>query len=126
MLAELRALASDFWWTTEAGISESFWAELDPVIWEAVNHNPIQLLEEASLDFASESWKRRAEDLLLRRQEFLVSPAKVKTPRTAYFCMEYGLHESLPIYSGGLGMLAGDHLRSASDQGIDLVAVGMF
>ena len=56
------------------------------------------------------------------------SPAEQTPPtakRVAYFCMEYGLHESLPIYSGGLGMLAGDHLRSASDLGIDLVAVGL-
>jgi glycogen phosphorylase len=126
MLAELRALATDFWWTTQGGVSESFWSELDPVIWEAVNHNPVQLLQESSLQFASDSWKRRAEELIIKRQTSLVSPPKIPTPRTAYFCMEYGLHESLPIYSGGLGMLAGDHLRSASDQGIDLVAVGMF
>ena len=126
MLAELRALASDFWWTTQAGVSESFWAELDPVVWDAVNHNPVRLLEEVSLQHASDEWKKTAEALLLRRQAYLVSKPNIEIPRTAYFCMEYGLHESLPIYSGGLGMLAGDHLRSASDQGMNLVAVGMF
>ena len=126
MLAELRELAADYWWTTQAGISESFWSELDPVIFEAVNHNPIQLLQEAKLDQVSEAWMKQAQDLIAARHHALASAAEIQIPKTAYFCMEFGLHESLPIYSGGLGMLAGDHLRSASDQGMDLVAVGMF
>lgn len=126
MLAELRELAADLWWTTQAGISESFWAKLDPVIWDAVNHNPLRLLAEASLEHADSSWMQAAQEYIAARHRFLASPSKIKIPKTAYFCMEYGLHESLPIYSGGLGMLAGDHLRSASDQGMDLVAIGMF
>ncbi|WP_272481646.1 DUF3417 domain-containing protein [Rhodothermus marinus] len=60
-------------------------------------------------------------------QAYLNSPPRLEdAPRTVYFCMEYGLHESLPFYAGGLGVLAGDHIKAASDLGIPMTAVGLF
>jgi starch phosphorylase len=135
---KLRLLAQNLWWSWDPATSDLF-RELDPVLWRELNHNPIALLERLPI----ERLEQRAADLVLhgrinnayrRLQEYL------GTDRTwgarhggvlwarpvAYFSAEFGLHESLPIYSGGLGVLAGDHLKAASDLGIPLVAVGLF
>ena len=107
--------------------------------WRELNQNPIALLNEIPLG----EIERRAAELVLhsrinyayrRQQEYLnadrtwgASHAGVLRPRpVAYFSAEFGLHESLPIYSGGLGVLAGDHIKSASDLDIPLIGVGLF
>ena len=107
--------------------------------WRQLNHNPISLLSEMPLA----EIERRAAELVLhsrinyayrRQQEYLhadrtwgAANAGVLRPRpVAYFSAEFGLHESLPIYSGGLGVLAGDHIKSASDLDIPLVGIGLF
>ena len=104
-----------------------------------MNQNPISLLSEIPLG----EIERRAAELVLhsrinyvyrRQQEYLNADrtwgslnAGVLRPRpVAYFSAEFGLHESLPIYSGGLGVLAGDHIKSASDLGIPLIGIGLF
>jgi len=127
MKQRLPELAMDLWWTTQPDANR-FWASLDRELWEAVNHNPLAMLRESDLDLAPAEWHAKAEELLERWQRFHASPPARPdgSPRIAYFCMEFGLHESLPIYSGGLGVLAGDHLRSASDLNLDLVGVGLF
>jgi starch phosphorylase len=134
----LRALAQNLWWSWDDDASSLF-RELDPVLWREVNGNPIALLEHIPIDKLEE----RASQLALhsrinyafrRMQEYLSSKhtwgaryAGVLWARpVAYFSAEFGLHESLPIYSGGLGILAGDHLKSASDLGIPLVGIGLF
>ena len=134
----LWALARNLWWSWDHDASSLF-RDLDPVRWRQLNHNPIALLIEMPLD----EIERRAAELVLhsrinyayrRQQEYLhadrtwgAAHAGVLRPRpVAYFSAEFGLHESLPIYSGGLGVLAGDHIKSASDLGIPLVGVGLF
>ncbi|MBS1786988.1 MAG: alpha-glucan family phosphorylase [Acidobacteria bacterium] len=134
----LQALAKNLWWSWDDDTTRLF-RELDPVLWREVDYNPIALLERIPIDKLEE----RASQLALhsrinyayrRMQEYLKSKhtwgarhAGVLWARpVAYFSAEFGLHESIPIYSGGLGILAGDHLKSASDLGIPLVGIGLF
>ncbi len=119
------AFAADLWWTGRPA-AHTLWHDLDPYLYEAVDHNPFAMLEEGALDHMPEGWAERAEALMAERSARLAAPFRSDVPRVAYLCMEFGLHESVPIYSGGLGMLAGDHLRSAADLDFPLVAVGMF
>jgi glycogen phosphorylase len=134
----LRALSRNLWWTWHPEVAALF-RELDPIRWRQLAHNPIALLSE----FSVERLEQRVDELVLRSQingayrrlnEYLHSEATWGTTHTgvlrvrpaAYFSAEFGLHESLPIYSGGLGVLAGDHVKSASDLDVPLVAVGLF
>ena len=123
-ITDLHALAQDLWWTTDPA-AERLWSSLSPAVYRATGGNPVALLkttdvEEFDADTQVEmaSWVQR-----WPRGARSANPPTAK--RIAYFCMEFGIHESLPIYSGGLGMLAGDHLRSAADLGLDFVAVGL-
>src|ERR1700681_2175248 len=135
---KLWALARNMWWSWDQD-STGLFRDLDPVRWRELNHNPISLLAEIPLV----KLERRAGELVLhgrinyayrRLQEYLqadrtwgATHAGVLRPRpVAYFSAEFGLHESLPIYSGGLGVLAGDHVKSASDLDIPLIGVGLF
>ena len=134
----LWSLARNLWWSWDHDTTSLF-RELDPVRWRELNHNPIALLAEMPLS----TIERRARELVLhgrinylyrRQREYLDADrtwgarhAGVLRPRpVAYFSAEFGLHESVPIYSGGLGVLAGDHIKSASDLGIPLVGIGLF
>src|SRR6202043_1121570 len=134
----LWTLARNLWWSWDHDTTSLF-RELDPVRWRELNHNPIALLAEMPLS----TIERRARELVLhgvmnylyrRKREYLdagrtwgARHAGVLRPRpVAYFSAEFGLHESVPIYSGGLGVLAGDHIKSASDLGIPLVGIGLF
>jgi starch phosphorylase len=135
---KLWELARNVWWSWDHDCISLF-RDLNPTRWRQLNQNPISLLNEMPLGEID----RRAGELLLhsrinyvyrRQQEYLkadrtwgANHAGVLRPRpVAYFSAEFGLHESLPIYSGGLGVLAGDHIKSASDLGIPLVGVGLF
>ncbi|MGC6509432.1 MAG: alpha-glucan family phosphorylase [Myxococcota bacterium] len=120
----LSQLAKDFWWTGDPW-AEQVWSSLDPVLWEALNHNPVALLQEVDVDLADKEWKKEAQKLLSRYTNYINKEVQ-SNPRIAYFCMEFGLHESFPIYSGGLGILAGDHIRSACDLCLNFVGVGLF
>ncbi len=134
----LWALARNLWWSWDAE-AQSLFRALDPVRFRAQDHNPIALLSEIPFD----ELERRIDQNVLqsrinytyrRLQEYLQADgawgdthAGVLGARpVAYFSAEFGLHESMPIYSGGLGILAGDHLKSASDLGVPLVGVGLF
>jgi glycogen phosphorylase len=134
----LWALARNLWWSWDHDTASLF-RELDPVRWREVNQNPISLLGELPLG----RLQSRAAELVLhsrvnyayrRMQEYLQADrtwgtrhAGVLRPGpVAYFSAEFGVHESLPVYSGGLGVLAGDHIKSASDLGIPLVGIGLF
>jgi alpha-glucan phosphorylase-like protein len=121
----LHALSRDLAWASHPSAHE-LWRSADPFLWEALNHNPVALLAEIDVGKLPEAWHRQMATLARTLAADSTRPLLRDVPRVAYFCMEYGIHESLPIYSGGLGMLAGDHLRSASDLGLDLIAVGMF
>jgi starch phosphorylase len=134
----LSALAQNLCWSWDPDVPGLF-RELDPALWREVGNNPVALLQQMSVEAIEE----RASELALhsrinygyrRMQEYLRSRrtwgarhAGVLWARpVAYFSAEFGLHESLPIYSGGLGILAGDHIKSASDLGIPLVGVGLY
>jgi len=134
----LWALARNPWWSWDHDCVALF-RDLNPTRWRELNQNPISLLNEMPL----REIERRATELSLhsrinyvyrRQQEYLRADktwgsanAGVLRPRPiAYFSAEFGLHESLPIYSGGLGVLAGDHIKSASDLGIPLIGIGLF
>lgn len=133
----LLALAQNLWWTWHPEVLGLF-TDLDPHLWRQVDHNPIAFLSQIS----PEQIEERASELVLhsrinyafRRLNEYAQKDKTwgsmhcsnlnKRP-VAYFSAEFGLHESLPIYSGGLGILAGDHLKSASDLGIPLIGIGL-
>jgi len=137
LLGKLRELARNLWWTWQPHVVELF-RELDPSLWAECHHNPVVFLKRIPPD---QLLKRAGEMALISRidyafrrlHEYLqnkdswgaVHAATLRARPVAYFSMEFGLHESLPIYSGGLGVLAGDHLKSASDLGLPLVAVGV-
>jgi len=134
----LWALARNLWWSWDHD-SSSLFLDLDPVRWRQLNQNPVSLLAEIPLA----KLESRAAEIMLhsrinyayrRMREYLdagrtwgARHAGVLRPRpVAYFSAEFGLHESLPVYSGGLGVLAGDHIKSASDLDIPLVGIGLF
>ena len=134
----LWALARNLWWSWDHDAASLF-RDLDPVRWRQLNQNPVSLLAE----FPLAKLESRAAELVLhsrinyacrRLQEYLQADrtwgtrhAGVLRPcPVAYFSAEFGLHESLPVYSGGLGVLAGDHIKSASDLAIPLVGIGLF
>jgi glycogen phosphorylase len=136
-LARLTELPYNLWWTWHHEAARLF-GRLDYDLWERLNHNPIRFLREV---------KRRRYTVAVKDKDYLAQydrvfaaydayfgekktwaarnhPELTNRP-IAYFSMEFGLHEELPIYSGGLGVLAGDHLKEASDLGLPLVGLGL-
>ena len=133
LVDKLRELARNLWWTWQPNMLSLF-RELDPALWRRVDHNPVEFLKllpvdqierraaEMALDSRIDYAFRRLSEYLRDTDSWGSVHASVLRPRpVCYFSAEFGLHESLPIYSGGLGVLAGDHLKSASDLGIPLV-----
>ena len=137
LVDKLRELARNLWWAWQPNVIALF-RELDPALWRKVDHNPVEFLKRLPV----EQLERRAAEMALdsridyafrRLAEYLkdtdswgaVHATILRSRPVAYFSAEFGLHESLPIYSGGLGVLAGDHLKSASDLGIPLIGVGL-
>jgi starch phosphorylase len=135
-LAPLLELSKNLWWVWNTDAAEIF-RRLDRKLWEEVRHNPVKLLgtidqgklAAAAADSGYLAHLRRVQEAF---RADLASPGWFKTTHAdqdkmlvAYFSAEFGIHESLPIYSGGLGVLAGDHLKSASELGLPLVAVGL-
>ena len=139
-LKPLEKLASNYWWSWAADGPEIF-RDLDPGLWQQCELNPKALLAQISdLQLtqmaADPAFADRVGQLSQRFDHYmsetqpwaglkLSSRVSSQTP-VAYFCAEYGVHSSLPLYSGGLGILAGDHLKSSSDLNLPLVAVGLF
>ncbi len=132
------ALTQNLWWSWHPEVVSLF-QSLEPNRWRQLGHNPIALLRE----FTPERLERRVLELGLhtgidqayRRMQQYVADRPLWSKQNvgvlgsqpvAYFSLEFGLHESVPIYSGGLGILAGDHIKSASGLGVPLVAVGLF
>ncbi len=127
-LVDLKTVAHNMWWSWDANARE-LWRQLDIDLWRSVGHNPVALLETMSLDklnaiVADEQLMERVNDVVTRFKAYMAEPKDTKRPSVAYFCMEYGLASCLKIYSGGLGILAGDYVKEASDSNIDFCAVG--
>ncbi len=135
-LERLRDLAHNLWWAWNPIATELF-SRIDPEAWETVHGNPIELLslvgqkrlDELAVDDAFvahlEAATATLDKYMSQKGWFHRRFPQTEGVTIAYFSMEYGLHESLPIYSGGLGVLAGDHLKTASDLGLPLVGVGL-
>ncbi len=130
-LEGLADVARNLWWTWDPEARELM-AGLDPDHWDAAKHNPVALLadmEPARLEAlaADDAFRSQLDAVVARFHEAMIPDADhdLASRTVAYFCAEFGIHESLPIYSGGLGILAGDHLKSASDLGLPFVAVGL-
>ena len=105
------------------------WKALDENLYEEVGHNPVLLLDRLSYErkeaiVKDKSLMKKVNDVYKSFREYMDDAPDKKRPSVAYFCMEYGLNQVLKIYSGGLGMLAGDYLKEASDSNDDLCAVG--
>ncbi|MBW3540057.1 MAG: alpha-glucan family phosphorylase [Planctomycetes bacterium] len=135
---KLTELAGNFWWSWEPEVTNLF-RSIDPTLWSQLAHNPVLLLDHYPPDLLEERCRelvlhtsnnrayRRWRQYMEQRDTWGDTHAGILGHRpVAYFSAEFGVHESLPIYSGGLGVLAGDHLKSASDLGIPLVGVGLF
>jgi starch phosphorylase len=137
-LRPLDRLSWNFWWSW-SGEGPGVFRDLDPDLWEEFEQNPLLLLAKTSeyrlAQMATdpvyvERVRRLGEEFdqyMAVTTQWPRAGASTVTPEhpVAYFCAEYGVHNSLPLYSGGLGILAGDHLKSASDLGLPLVAVGL-
>ncbi|MEO0350155.1 MAG: alpha-glucan family phosphorylase [Cyanobacteria bacterium P01_A01_bin.15] len=137
-LKPLNQFIYNYWWswTSERG---SLFRALAPDIWQDCQHNPVALMQAIS---AERLWQLAEDPHYLKRLQTLsaefqtylkqdqtwaqeAAPSITVDNPVAYFCIEYGVHESLPLYCGGLGVLAGDHLKSASDLGLPMVGVGL-
>jgi len=135
-LAALQRIAYNMWWCWEPD-AISLFRRMDPDLWQSTRHNPVEMLgilQQTTLEslLGDEGFMahlkmvdEKLDEYLQAKTWFLKNANGSTKMKVAYFSMEFGLHESLPIYSGGLGILAGDHLKSASDLGIPLVGVGL-
>lgn len=128
-LMPLEKLAKNLWWSWNRDASELFEA-VAPDEWEASEFNPIALLDKISLNRYKELendeiFISKMTSVYNRFIEYMSKKKDMKGPAVAYFSMEYGLHSSLKIYSGGLGILAGDYLKEASDKSTRITAVGL-
>ena len=131
----LAELALDMRWSWNHS-AEEVWTQLDPALWD-LTHNSWMVLQTVArvkleLALSDPEFRRKVDELLDARRESLESPAwfqqnrpEAQLTRVAYFSMEFMLSEALPIYSGGLGNVAGDQLKAASDLGVPLVGVGL-
>ena len=124
----LDELAHNLWWAWNYEARE-LWRSLDEDLYEKVNHNPVLLLERLSYDRKEEIVKdkeimKNVKNVYKLFRKYMDVKPNDKRASVAYFCMEFGLNQVLKIYSGGLGMLAGDYLKEASDSNVDMCAVG--
>lgn len=127
-LMPLEEIAHNMWWSWNQEATKLF-KDLDPDLWKEVEQNPVQLLERLSyekLEFLSKdkATLARIDKVYSDFRNYMDVKPDSKRPSVAYFCMEYGLSHVLKIYSGGLGILAGDYLKEASDSNVDMCAVG--
>lgn len=137
-LKRLADLAYNYWWSWANG-HVSLFQNINPDEWQRSGHNPVALLESASYERLTQLaedplYLKRLQGLATQFDRYMqekdtwanrVAPQLSQEHPVAYFCAEFGIHESLPVYSGGLGILAGDHLKSASDLGVPMVGVGL-
>ena len=136
-LARLQDLASNLWWSWKPE-ARTLFRDLDPTLWHLTKHNPVKLLHEIKPErlvalAADPAFLRRYSSILRTYDGYMTGsdPSWFTThypgwtgSSIAYFSAEFGLHSSIPIYSGGLGILAGDHCKEASDLGLPLVGLG--
>lgn len=125
----LNELAHNLWWAWNYEARNLF-KSLDEKLYEEVGHNPVLLLERLNYDrkeaiVKDKELMRKVHNVYKQFREYMDEEVNKSRPSVAYFCMEFGLNQVLKIYSGGLGMLAGDYLKEASDSNVDLCGVGL-
>ena len=136
-LAGLKRLGGNFWWTWNTDARDLF-RSVDKDLWDRMEHNPTGFLNAVAPERLARltedrSFIARLDATVAAFESYMVAPTwwdseyadRKGKDQVAYFCFEFGLSEGLPIYSGGLGVLAGDHLKAASDLGIPLVGIGL-
>ena len=128
-LSGLETLCKNMWWCWNDS-AKSLFKTVDSALWHKSGHNPMEILDKVSLKRYKELAKDQAflselQEVMDEFNSYMAEKANRKDPSIGYFCMEYGLDSSLKIYSGGLGILAGDYLKETSDMNVNLVAVGL-
>ncbi len=125
----LKRLSRNLWWTWQPDAHELF-RMIDPKQWEILHHNPMALLEALTINqmkelTRNEEFTSKLDAIYERFEAYMKLAASKPKNQIAYFSMEYGLHDTVQIFSGGLGILAGDYLKEASDSNINLIGVGI-
>jgi glycogen phosphorylase len=128
-LEPLRELAGNLWWSWNPDATALF-QSIAGDQWETLQYNPMAVLDEMGAEQAAQlisdkAFMQRMKEVQRAFQSYMAAKPEKGAARIAYFCMEYGLHISLKLYSGGLGVLAGDYLKEASDSNVDMTAVGL-
>ncbi|HAF30980.1 MAG TPA: alpha-glucan family phosphorylase [Bacteroidales bacterium] len=128
-LEALDLLSRNYWWSWNQEALDLF-ESIDPELWRETNYNAFLFLEKISLHKYQELERdgvfiNKLKDVFEKFNTYLDKKKEQKGPRIAYFSMEYGIHSSLKIYSGGLGILAGDYLKEASDKNTDIIGIGL-
>jgi phosphorylase/glycogen(starch) synthase len=125
----LKRLSRNLWWSWNPHATELF-RSIDPIQWEILNHNPISLLESLTVKQMmqlerNEAFISKLDQVYEDFESYMKKAADKPKKQVAYFSMEYGLHDTVQIFSGGLGILAGDYLKEASDSNMNMVGVGL-
>ena len=128
-LSGLETLCKNLWWCWNDN-AKALFRTVDYELWHKSGHNPMVILDKVSLKRYKELAKdkeflARLDEVMTEFNAYMAEKEKRTEPSVGYFCMEYGLDTSLMIYSGGLGILAGDYLKETSDMNVNLVAVGL-
>lgn len=128
-LEKLNSIVENIWWTWDDD-AQALFRDIDPEKWRQCEYNPMILFEHVPVARLQELSKdqnyiNRLNQVYDRLQEYLKGGNDLKGPKIAYFSMEFGFHDSLKLYSGGLGILAGDYLKESSDAKVDIVAIGL-
>ena len=128
-LSGLETLCKNMWWCWNDS-AKSLFKAVDSDLWHKSGHNPMEILDKVSLKRYKEMAKdqeflKHLNEVMEEFNSYMAEKEKRTDPSIGYFCMEYGLDSSLKIYSGGLGILAGDYLKETSDMNVNLVAVGL-
>ncbi len=137
-ISRLGEFVYNLWWVWEKE-SERLFSEIDAHLWEVVNHNPIKFLRDVDRDrlndiVGDQRYLNHYNEVIAEYDEYMTGEntwfkqdhLEHENKMIAYFSTEFGLHETLPIYAGGLGVLSGDHVKAASDLGLPFVAIGFF
>ena len=127
-LEKMQEIAHNYWWTWNTEVTDLL-SSVDENLWTACGGNPVLFIERLAYQqleeiAADEGFMKKLNEIYVRFSQYMNVAPRTDRPSIAYFSMEYGISEILKIYSGGLGILAGDYLKEASDCNIDMVAVG--